>query len=275
MNAKMDELMDMLQNGVDEYFRSDKYKLLLNTMARFHTYSYGNCILIGQQMPNATYIAGYSAWKYNFHRQVKKHERSIRIISPTKYKTTDDDGIEIEHLGFKATAVFDISQTEPIPDTDPVPIGVPELIGDIENFTGLITACHAVSPVRIEFDHIIGGAKGYFSDAEQKIVINLGMSQKHTAHTILHEICHAKIHSHAAMKAEKKDRHTIETEAESVSYICSKYFGFDTAVYSFPYILSFTKAGHEAMLRSSMTVIQKTADEIIKEIEEELFKTAS
>lgn len=32
MNAKMDELMDMLQNGVDEYFRSDKYKLLLNTM---------------------------------------------------------------------------------------------------------------------------------------------------------------------------------------------------------------------------------------------------
>ena len=271
MNEKMEKLTEMLQKGVEEYFKSDTYKILLNTLAKFHNYSYGNCILIAQQMPTASYVAGYQSWKHNFHRQVKKHERSIRIISPTKYKTKDDDGNEVERQGFKAASVFDISQTEQIPDMDIVPIGIPELTGDIENYTGLITACTLISPVNIMYDSIAGGVKGYFSDSEQKIVINTGMSQKHTAHTILHEICHAKIHNHEIMKDAKKDRHTMETEAESVSYICSKYFGFDTSEYSFPYIASWSSGKeHEQLLRSSMITIQKTADEIIKAIEEEM-----
>lgn len=270
MNDKMKSLTDMLQRGVEEYFHSDTYKILLNTMAKFHNYSYGNCILIAQQMPTAQYVAGYQSWKRNFHRQVKKLEKSIRIISPTTYKVKDDDGNETERQGFKAASVFDISQTEPIPDMDIVPIGVPELTGDVEGYTGLITACTLISPVNISYDSLSGGVKGYFSDSEQKIVINVGMSQKHTAHTLLHEICHAKIHNHEIMKDAKKDRHTMETEAESVSYICSKYFGFDTSEYSFPYIASWAGKEHEQMLRSCMITIQRTADEIIKSIEEEL-----
>lgn len=72
MNKHIENLTQMLQDGLTEYTNSDKYRELLQVMSRFYHYSANNCLLIALQCPHASYVAGYTSWRNNFHRQVKK-----------------------------------------------------------------------------------------------------------------------------------------------------------------------------------------------------------
>ena len=57
------EITDKLEQGVKELFESERYKVFLHTMSKFHNYSLNNTMLIAMQMPEATLVAGYEAWK--------------------------------------------------------------------------------------------------------------------------------------------------------------------------------------------------------------------
>ena len=76
MNKYMEELTQMLQTGLEEYATSEKYRDLLRVMSLFHNYSANNCLLIALQCPHASYVAGYTSWRNNFHRQVKEGRKS-------------------------------------------------------------------------------------------------------------------------------------------------------------------------------------------------------
>ena len=52
-------------------------------MSRFHRYSVNNTMLIFQQRPDATLVAGFRKWQNQFGRHVKKGEHGITIIAPT------------------------------------------------------------------------------------------------------------------------------------------------------------------------------------------------
>ena len=86
MKERVKELTDKLEQGLKEVFESDNYKNYLNTMAKFHNYSINNTLLINQQKPDATLVAGYDSWVRNFDRHVKKGERGINIIAPAPFK---------------------------------------------------------------------------------------------------------------------------------------------------------------------------------------------
>lgn len=45
-------------------------------------------ITIRFQKHNATHATGYSAWKYNFNRQVNKGEKGLVILAPFQAKET-------------------------------------------------------------------------------------------------------------------------------------------------------------------------------------------
>lgn len=66
------EITAKLESGVKDLFESDKYAAYLQTMSRFHQYSTRNTLLIHLQMPSATRVVGYNAWKNNFKRQVSE-----------------------------------------------------------------------------------------------------------------------------------------------------------------------------------------------------------
>ena len=66
------EITDKLEKGIAELFESEKYKTYLNTMSKFHNYSFNNTLLIALQKPDATYVAGFDSWKKNFERHVNK-----------------------------------------------------------------------------------------------------------------------------------------------------------------------------------------------------------
>ena len=287
---QLKQITEQLEQGVAEIFTSEKYTEYLNTMAKFHNYSFNNTLLITMQKPEATLVAGYQAWQKKFNRQVKRGEKGIQIIAPAPYKEkqeiekTDpetgeivigEDGqpetevVERVITRFRVTTVFDVSQTtgEPIPEFE-----VAELDGDVLIYHDFMESLKMVAPVPIRFIEIDGEAKGFYQLVDKYIAIQPGMSEAQTMKTAVHETAHAVLHDRDQMEAEGivKDQLTREVEAESVAYVVCNHFGLDTSEYSFSYIASWSSGKNMKELRASMDTIRKTSADMIGQIEEEL-----
>ena len=286
------EITDKLEQGIKELFDSERYKEYLRTMSKFYNYSFNNTLLIAMQKPDATLIAGYTAWQRNFDRHVMKGEKGIKILAPAPYKVQEErekldpatqkpvldaDGkpvtetVEVLRPAFKVVSVFDVSQTDgkELPD-----IAVDELTGSVENYAAFFEALKQESPVPISFEDIPGGAKGYFSLTENRIAIQEGMSEIQTVKTAIHEIAHAKLHAikpdEKVAPEERKDSRTKEVEAESVAYTVCQRYGIETSDYSFGYIAGWSSDKETKELKSSLETIRKTAAEMIAGIDDRL-----
>ena len=80
---RIKEITDGIEQGIKDLFNSDNFRQYLKTMSRFHHYSLNNIILIQQQCPHATHVAGFTKWKNEFGRNVRKGEKGIRILAPS------------------------------------------------------------------------------------------------------------------------------------------------------------------------------------------------
>ena len=284
----MNSILKSLETGVENIFTGDKYAQYLQTMSKFHRYSFNNTLLIAMQRPDATLVTGYRNWQ-TMGRQVKKGEKGITILAPAPIKRKreqeildqnnkpllDGNGkpkteeVEVVIPRFKPTTVFDISQTDGEPIETLAPEELTEAVADYELFMKAITE---ISPVPIRFDEIEGEAKGYYHSVDKEIVIQKGMSDSQTIKTAIHETGHARIHDKDLMAEQgiEKDRLTKEVEAESVAYCVCSAFGVDTSEYSFPYIAGWSSGHDMKELKTSMDTIRKTAGEMIDELSEKL-----
>ncbi|MGO5056109.1 DUF6908 domain-containing protein [Holdemanella porci] len=108
---------------------------------------------------------------------------------------------------------------------------------------------------------LAGGAKGYYSIAEDRIVLNMELEDMQIAKTLIHEYSHSILH-----KKTDKDSDQREIEAESLAFVLCDHFGIDTSDYSFGYIASYA-AQDEAKLKTILSNIQSTAHEMIDKLE--------
>ena len=290
---KLKEITDRLEQGITELFDSERYKEYLRVMSKFHNYSFNNTLLIAMQKPDASLVAGFSAWKNNFGRNVMKGQKGIKIIAPSPFKIRQEvekidphtqkpiigkDGKpvteekEIKIPAYKVVSVFDVSQTEgkELPD-----IAVDELTGDVDRYKDFFAALEKTSPVPIAFENIGGGSHGYYHLEDKRIAINEGMSELQTLKTAIHEIAHAKLHDIDlnAPKDEQQprvDRRTREVEAESVAYTVCQHYGLDTSDYSFGYVAGWSSGRELSELKSSLETIRSAAAEIINSIDTNL-----
>ena len=245
------------------------------------------------QKPDASLVAGFSAWKNNFGRNVIKGQKGIKIIAPSPYKVKQEmkkidphtqqpiigkDGKpvteekEITIPAYKVVSVFDVSQTEgrELPD-----IAVNELTGDVERYRDFFAALEKTSPVPIGFEQIPGSSHGYYHLEDKRIAIDEGMSEIQTLKTAIHEIAHAKLHDIDLNAPENEqqphiDRRTREVEAESVAYTVCQHYGLDTSDYSFGYVAGWSSGRELSELKSSLETIRSAAAEIINSIDETL-----
>ena len=287
---RLKEITDRLEQGILEVFESERYKEYLRVMSKFHHYSFNNTMLIALQKPDASLIAGFSAWKNTHGRTVKKGEKGIRIIAPAPFKVkqemekldpktnmplvgADGNAIteekEITIPAYKVVSVFDVSQTE---GKELPSIGVDELTGDVSQYEDFFTALKKASPVPIALEHIEGSAHGYYHLAEKKIAIDDNMSELQTLKTAIHEIAHAKLHDIDlnAPKEEKENRpnqRTREVEAESVAYTVCRHYGLDTSDYSFGYVAGWSSGKELSELKGSLETIRLAASELIDSID--------
>ena len=270
------EITEQLEAGVRAVFESDAYKAYLKCMSKFHNYSLNNTLLIALQYPEASLCAGYHAWKKDHGRQVRKGEKGIKIIAPCKYRVElndkDEDGdpkVEMRD-GFKVVTVFDLAQTE---GRELPSIGVNELRGDVGDYRRLFNALTEICPVPIYTEDIQGGAKGYYSDADRKIVIKSDMSQLQTIKTMIHEISHEKLHAKEHLDNDHPvDRRTKEVEAESIAYTICQHYGLDSSDYSFSYVAGWSSGKDTKELKASLERIRSAADEMITAIDLSLEK---
>lgn len=273
MNKFMQKLSDTLEQGLETYATSDKYKDLLKTMSKFHAYSAQNCLLIATQNPEASFVAGFDSWKRNFHRYVKKDSHAIMIKSPCKYVVKEDDGTEKERIGFKASYVFDIEDTAQIQGKPVVQIGVENLAGSVQNFSDFLLCLTTCADIPISYEKIKGKANGLYTEEDHPhIIISDSLSEIQTVKTLIHEIAHSRLHSSTSTEksGKKKTRDQRELEAESVAFIVCSHFGIDTSDYSFPYILSWSAERFREILKDSMSDIQKVSSYIIEKTTESM-----
>ena len=278
-------LTDRLETGVRELFDSDKFADYLKTMSRFHRYSARNVLLIHMQMPEATRVAGYQSWQTKFGRYVKQGEKGLKILAPTPFTVKKErqrldplsgtpviglDGmpeteeVEVRIPRFKATTVFDVSQT----DGKPLPELAEDIPGDVRHYEVFMDALRAVSPLPVVFQALPEDTDGLCRYGRE-IVIRTGMSERQTVSALVHEITHAMIHDASLQQEteETKSRSAEEVEAESVSYTVCQYYGIETGANSFGYLATWSKGRELKELSASLETIRSTSASLIDSID--------
>ena len=183
----VDYLVQSLESGHSEVLTQ-----YLGAMARFHTYSFGNVMLIARQKPDASNVAGIRTWN-SLGRFVKRGEKGILILAPMVGKkrtqnegaepTEDAKSTESTLFGFRAVYVFDITQTEgkELPTLN-------EVEGDVSGYRERLVQFVASQGIELNYSERIGPAKGLSHGG--KITLLLGMQPAEEFSTLVHEIGH-------------------------------------------------------------------------------------
>jgi len=155
----VDYLVQSLESG-----QSDVLTQYLAAMARFHTYSFGNVMLIARQKPDATNVAGIRTWN-SLGRFVKRGEKGILILAPMVGKnlrknqeaqqSEDAKQPESKLFGFRAVYVFDITQTE----GKELP-ALTDVQGDVSGYRERLFKFVGAQGVELDYSERIGPAKG-------------------------------------------------------------------------------------------------------------------
>jgi len=258
----VDYLVQSLESGHSEVLAQ-----YLGAMARFHTYSFGNVMLIARQKPDASNVAGIRTWN-SLGRFVKRGEKGILILAPmvgnrrsrqNKIATDiDTDSTADERrptqqlLGFRAVYVFDISQTE----GKDLP-ALTEVQGDVGGYRERLFEFVQSQSVELNYSERIAPAKGLSHGG--KITLLSGMQPAEEFSTLVHEIAHEMLH--------RGDRRTLttkkvrETEAEAVAFVVGNAVGLHTGTASQDYIQLWH--GDANLLRESLEAVQQTAAVIL------------
>ena len=227
MSAKSTDALQRLRDGVEGLKHSDEWVRWLDVQSRFHHYSWGNCLLIAIQRPDATRVAGFHRW-LEMGRCVRKGEKGIQILAPMvgKKKDADPDDPKV-CFGFRAAYVFDISQT----DGEDLPEITRRLEGDDPD--GLFKQLTTLANDRGLCVHLVSDlstANGLFTFLTKTISIRDDLSPAQRVKTLVHEVAHALLHDEQLAMT---DRNGCELEAESVAYVVTSALGIDSSGYSF------------------------------------------
>ncbi len=261
------ELVSQLEQG-----KSETLLQYLEMVSRFHRYSFGNCMLIAMQRPEATHVAGFHRWK-SLGRRVKKGEHGIAILAPLvkrrKVEVKHDDG-ETETkqsqrvFGFRVVYVFDVSQTDGKPLAEFASIsGNP---GDKLKRLESVIVDH-----KIELQYVdgLGGALGVSKGKQIEVLATLSDAEKFSV--LAHELGHELLHQGERRKETTK---TIrETEAEAVAFVVSQASGIECNTRSSDYIQLYN--GDKDVLLESLEHIQRAASHILDRLENQTAQKAT
>ena len=257
--ANIKLLIEQLNAG-----KSEALTDYLTAMSRFHQYSFGNVLEIARQMPTATRVAGFWAWK-NLGRSVNAGAKGIRILAPIvgvvrKTKEEAEKDITKQNtralLGFRNAYVFDISQTSGV--------DLPEMqhvTGDPGEGIERLSSFLKVQGIQLVYNEKIAPALGCSYGG--RIALLPGQTKAEEFSTLVHETAHEMLH-----KAERRTATTKtvrETEAEAVAFVVGKAVGLVTGSASADYIQLYH--GNASLLAESLEVIQQTASVILAALE--------
>ena len=246
----------LVEQACRELLSSEGWRRFAETRAAFHRYSFGNCMLIAMQRPDAVQVAGFKAWQ-SLGRQVRKGERAIRILAPMTMKERDTRDAETgeSFTIFRAVPVFDIAQTdgEALPQAPREPItgdSHAHYVPTLEAFAGSIG--YAVGSAALEH------AGGYCDQHARRIVISSAIAAANgRVRVLVHELAHA-----LGVGYKEYGREVAEVIVETATVVVCGALGLDTSGESIPYIAGWGEQDLDAIRRHAEKV-----DEIARTLE--------
>ena len=168
------------------------------------------------------------------------------------------------HLGVRAVAVFDVSQTEGLPGTEPVSLESPcqpiqgdthaRLLPALEQLAGELGFSVARRPLDWPAD-------GWCDAQKHEIVINDELPANAQVRVLVHEIAHA-----LGVGYSDYGRRRAEVLVDTVTFIVCGAVGLDTSGSSVPYVAGWGESGELDAIRG----YAETIDEIARRIEDSL-----
>jgi len=286
----VNKTIEKIHNKVKSFANSEDYMNYLKFIKKFHYRSFNNQVLIMMYKPTSKYVMGYKQWIDKFNRipvaciecraiavkdcNCKERVAPVRIpqLAPIPYEKENSKGELEEKIWFKDVFVFDLEDTEPLPD---LPIKeIHELIKevnipiDFEKLEPVLRRIIEKNKFTLRYKSLYQQGLGGWTDfLTKEIVVKEQTSDSDKIHTLLHEIGHMFAHDRETLGDMLAPRQQRECEAESIAFVVADYLGMDTSCYSVGYITSWIQ-GEENILTDSFKMIAKTSNRIIDEIEE-------
>lgn len=287
VDDKIAAFKDELSKGVDALADDAEWHDFLDTMGKFHHYSFQNQMLIRLQNPEASKVAGFRKWQ-ELDRNVIKGQKAISILAPKIANVAVKDAAgsplrgpdgkplkERRCVGFTTASVFDVSQTEgkDLPDPQPNLTETPP-----DGYAADLTEAIESEGFTVSYEPVASGG-GYTSPAEKKVVIRADASPASQAKTLAHELGHIKA-GHLERMGEYHSGHggcrgEMEVEAESIAYVLSRANGMsaDLNQNTSRYLNSWSAGGtstehldtHRKAIAASSETVAKTVKALLSE----------
>ena len=262
----LQELAQALKDG-----KSEKLLEYLGMLSRFHQYSFGNCIMIYMQKPDATLVAGFGRWK-ELNRFVKKGEKGIAILAPLIGKRKKDSesskSIPVPSdepskqdakvlFGFRVVFVFDVTQTDGQELPDFATLG-----GDPGDKIQRLEQIIRNHGIELEFVECLPNNSNGMSQGG-KISISVHLPKPQMFSTMVHELAHEQLHW--GDRRDSTNKVVRETEAEAVAYVVCRAVGLECSTRASDYIQLWS--GDDKVLLQSLELIRTVSSRIIAELE--------
>ncbi|MGA8744526.1 MAG: ArdC family protein [Solirubrobacterales bacterium] len=263
-----------MAEAVDALRTSEGWQRWLKVRRHFHSYSFHNQLLIAQQCPDATRVAGFRAW-LKLGYAVRRGERGIRIWAPcppskkqiAEWRQAGANPHERPPTYFRLVAVFDRSQVNPFPDFPGGPIELEppsEPIGGegLAHLFGPLVEFGCSLGLTVEVEPVPGAAQGYLEPATDRLVIDVkgeSFSANAQVQTLIHELAHALVRHDRQPADPKLPYAEEEVVVESVAYAVCASLGLDTSPSSIPYIAGWGERSDDEPIECYAALIDRLA----------------
>ncbi len=220
-----------------------RFQNYLDVQARFDRYSVANAVLIANQMPEATRLGDFDAWKAS-GAYVKRGAVGLSILEPGKEYRREDGSVGVS---YNVKKVFDISQTNaqrPAPKT---------LLDD----RSLLKALIHEPPCKVEVrDEVPDGRNVVYLPEEKTILVRRGLD----AHTIFRGLAQelARVH----LEKGEKDCASPDFVVYSAAYLLCQRNGVPVDSFSFQRMPAAYKEMDPQDLRKELGIIREVAGDV-------------
>ena len=213
--AQRQEAYELIDNTCSEMMADgESFRQYLDVQGRFDRYSVANAVLVSAQMPDATQLKDYNAWKQS-RVYVNKDAQKIVILEPSKEYTRDDG---TKAVGYNAKVVYDISETSA---KDRQQAQEPKTMRE------LVSAMIDASPV--PFVPVADlEIPAYYDSKQQTIFIKTGLTEEQLFMSMAKEVSAAVFDF-----KHNESRDASDFKSFCVAYMVSTRYGVDTRGFSF------------------------------------------
>jgi hypothetical protein len=245
---------ERVKEAAEQLLTSEGWQRWVRARSMFRRYSAHNCMLIALDFHlrgiEPEPVAGFRTW-LKLGRCVRKGEHGIRIAARVAPKKSDPgaEGPGREQteerdrrpVRFTTVAVFGLSQTDPLPGVEQLPVEPP-----CEPLTGDSHA-HLLEPLGrlatqlgylVAVEDIPGAAGGWCDSHAKRIVVDSGQAVNGQVRTLVHELVHA-----LGVTYQTHSRPQAEVIVDTATLIILSGVGLDTSGETIPYVAGWGETG--------------------------------